>query len=130
MSDAFARNGDDRRDPAVVLRESIGFLALVATRRLYDEQPDLWRLGENGRARTHEDFTHHLTALADLSGDTFRHHVDYCERLFAQRGFPAAWLADAWRILDTVLDEELPGSVSEPARRLLHAVTSRPPAEA
>ena len=111
------------RDPRTVLTESIGFLALVATRRLYDEQPQLWDLGEHGRARTVEDFTHHLKALATLDESSFRTHVEYCERLFRDRNLPHRWLDDAWRTIDAVLGDELPKSVQEPARHILHAVT-------
>ena len=111
------------REPRTVLAESIGYLALVATRRLYDEQPELWDLGEHGRARTLEDFTHHLKALATLDETTFRTHVDYCERLFRERNLPHRWLEDAWRTIDAVLGDELPPAAHEPARRILHAVT-------
>jgi hypothetical protein len=111
------------RDPRVVLQESIGLLALVATRRLYDEQPDLWRMGEDGRARTLEDFTHHLRALSSLSEDTFRRHVDYCLDLFARRNFPKQWLDDAWRTIAGVLRDEVPASAWEPAIEILGSVT-------
>ena len=107
------------RDPRTVLAESIGYLALVATRRLYDEQPKLWDLGEHGRARTLEDFTHHLTALAALDDATFDHHVAYCHRLFTDRNLPLRWLDDAWRTLAAVLTDELPRHVHEPATALL-----------
>ena len=110
------------RDPRTVLTESIGFLALVATRRLYDEQPQLWDLGEHGRARTVEDFTHHLKALATLDERSFRTHVEYCERLFRDRNLPLRWLDDAWRVMSSVLVDELPPSVHEPARHILHTV--------
>ena len=113
------------REPRVVLQESLGLLALTATRRLYAEQPALWEMGENGRARTLEDFTHHLRALASLSEDTFRRHVDYCLDLFAQRGFPKKWLDDAWRTIDGVLQDELPPSAADPARYVLHAVVGQ-----
>ena len=112
----------DERDPRTVLAESVGYLALVATRRLYDEQPSLWNLGENGRARTLEDFTHHLKALAGLDEVTFRSHVDYCRRLFADRNLPLRWLDDAWRTLAAVLPDELPPDVARPAVGLLQAV--------
>ena len=114
----------DPRDPRTVLGESVGYLALVATRRLYDEQPNLWDLGEHGRARTHEDFTHHLKALAALDEPTFRSHVDYCRQLFTDRELPLRWLDDAWRTIDAVLTDELPPHVHQPARELLHAVTA------
>lgn len=107
------------RDPRTVLAESIGYLALVATRRLYDEQPKLWDLGENGRARTLEDFTHHLKALASLDDVTFRNHVVYCRQLFADRNLPLRWLDDAWRTIVVVLTDELPSSVHVPALELL-----------
>lgn len=107
----------------MVLHEALGHLALLATRRLYDEQPDLWKLGEHGRARTLEDFTHHLRALSTLSEDTFRRHVDYCLDLFASRNFPKRWLDDAWRVMATVLRDEMPRPVSEPATAVLRAVT-------
>lgn len=110
---------DDGREPTVVLAEATGYLALTATRKLYDEQPDLWKLGEHGRARTLEDFTHHLRMLAGLSPSVFAAHVAYCDGLWTSRGFPRKWLDDAWRILDDVLREELPPRVHEPARALL-----------
>ena len=115
--------GDEARPPATVLHEALGLLALTATRRLYAEQPELWELGEHGRARTLEDFTHHLRMLATLSEDAFRGHVEYCERLFEQRNFPRKWLEDAWRILDDVLRDEVPASAGDPARTILRAVT-------
>lgn len=115
---------DDGREPTVVLAEAIGYLALTATRRLYDEQPDLWKLGEHGRARTLEDFTHHLRMLAGLSAPVFAAHVAYCDGLWEARNFPRQWLDDAWRILDDVLRDELPPRVHEPARQLLRVVTS------
>jgi hypothetical protein len=116
-------NPDDR-DPRVVLGESVGALALVATNRLYAEQPGLWKLGEHGRARTLEDFTHHLRQLSGLSADVFAGHVDYCNRLWASRGFPQQWLVDAWRILAEVLRDELPPTVHEPALALLRSTVA------
>lgn len=111
----------DDRDPRIVLGESIGALALLATNRLYAEQPALWKLGEHGRARTLEDFTHHLRQLSGLSAEVFAGHVDYCNRLWASRGFPRQWLDDAWRILDEVLRDQLPPAAHEPARALLRS---------
>jgi hypothetical protein len=107
------------RDPAVVLREAIGHLAFVATRAHYAEQPDLWALGEHGRARTLEDYTHHFRHLAPLREELWAAHLRYCEELFSRRGFPQAWLTDAWRIMGDVLTAELPAEVAEPARALL-----------
>lgn len=95
------------RPPRAVLGEAVGYLALVATRRHYAEQPDLWRLGEHGRARTLEDYGHHFRALAHLDATAWGRHLDYCERLFADRGFPHAWLSDAWRIMGDTLRAEL-----------------------
>ena len=112
------------RDPRTVLAESIGYLALVATRRLYDEQPTLWDLGEHGRARTLEDFTHHLKSLAALDEATFRQHVEYCHRLFVDRQLPLRWLEDAWGTMAAVLTDELPARVATPAVELLRAVTT------
>lgn len=114
--------GGTLRPAAAVLAEAVGHLAFVATNRLYDEQPDLWDLGENGRARTLEDFTHHLRLLATLSESSFRDHVEYSRALFEKRGFPLRWLDDAWRTIDAVLRSELPAGVHEPALALLHAV--------
>ncbi len=114
------------RDPRIVLGESVGALALLATNRLYAEQPELWKLGEHGRARTLEDFTHHLRQLSGLSPEVFAGHVDYCNRLWASRGFPQKWLDDAWRILDVVLRDELPASVHEPAVDLLRSTVDAP----
>lgn len=114
---------EEGRVPTVVLGEAIGLLALTATRRLYDEQPDLWKLGEHGRARTLEDFTHHVRMLAGLHQEVFAEHVAYCQRLWSSRGFPTKWLEDAWRILDDVLRDELPPHVHEPALAILRTVT-------
>jgi hypothetical protein len=98
--------GDDPRDP--VLDETAPALALICTRLVYEEQPELWRLGENGRERTIEDFRHHLRALASMDVDVVAAHVRYCEGLFRERGFPERWLTDAWRIIETTLHRELP----------------------
>jgi hypothetical protein len=114
----------DERDPGAVLREAVPHLAFVATERLYAEQPDLWRLGEEGRARTLEDFTHHLRALVPLSDAHLRSHVDYCRSLFEQRGFPRQWLDDAWRMLAAVLRDELPAAVADAAVGVLETVTA------
>lgn len=116
----------DERDPRIVLGESVGALALVATNRLYAEQPELWKLGEHGRARTLEDFTHHLRQLSGLSAEVFAGHVDYCHRLWTSRGFPQKWLDDAWRIIDEVLRSELPPAVHEPAVALLWSTVDAP----
>jgi len=116
----------EAREPTAVLAEAIGYLAFTATRRLYEEQPELWELGEHGRARTLEDFTHHLRMLAGLSPAIFATHVAYCDGLWAARNFPRRWLDDAWRILDGVLRDELPPYVHEPARDLLRAATRSP----
>ena len=119
-------SGGPDRDPRTVLGESLGYLALVATRRLYDVQPSLWDLGEHGRARTLEDFTHHLKALASLDETTFRNHVDYCRRLFTERNLPLRWLDDAWRTIDAVVTDELPPSINAPALDLLRTVVPPP----
>ena len=99
---------DAEREPKVLLAEMRQHLALVATRALYDEQPELWRLGERGRAHTLEDFGHHFAALAALDEESFRQHVEFCVRLFHQRGFPQRWLTDGWRHMALVLRAELP----------------------
>lgn len=111
--------GDPPRPARVVLGEMVGYLALVATRRHYAEQPDLWRLGEHGRARTREDYEHHFRALVNLDEPTWRRHVDYCERLFAQRGYPRRWLLDAWRVMDDTLRAEVNAEVADEALALL-----------
>lgn len=111
--------GEPSRDPLVVFREMRPALALEATRRLYAEQPALWDLGEHGRARTLEDFGHHLGALAAMEADAFRRHVAYCHDLFEHRGFPKKWLDDAWRILEQVVAGELPPAVGEPVLRAM-----------
>jgi hypothetical protein len=108
-----------QRDPGAVLRESVGYLALVATRRHYAEQPDLWELGEQGRARTLEDYEHHFRHLATMDERVWAGHRRYCDELFDQRGFPKRWLTDAWRIMGAVLDEEMPPEVAAAARALL-----------
>ena len=122
MTESIAEVGEAGRDPSVVLGEAVPALALSATRRLYAEQPGLWNLGERGRARTLEDFTHHLRMLVGFSEEAFRAHVDYCHELFAARDFPRQWLDDAWRTIDAVLRDETPPAVHEPARRVLQTV--------
>lgn len=107
------------RSARAVLGEMVGYLALVATRRHYDEQPDLWRLGEHGRARTLEDYEHHFRAVANLEEVTWRRHVDYCERLFAEREYPRRWLLDAWRIMGDTLRAEVDAEVADQALALL-----------
>ena len=117
---------DSDRDPSVLLQEHVAAMSLLATRALYDEQPELWQLGEHGRARTLEDFGHHFRALAALDERAFEAHVRYCYRLFRARGFPVRWLADAWRHMEPVLRAELPAHAAEPAVALLLKATSRP----
>lgn len=121
----MADPAEPTRAPEVVLREVRPALALEATRRLYREQPELWSLGERGRARTLEDFGHHLGALTDFSPERFAEHVRYCVDLFTHRGFPLRWLEDAWRILDAVLTDELPAPVRGPACATLTAGLAR-----
>ena len=109
------------RDPRVVLDERIGLLTWRATEALYAEQPDLWRLGEDGRRATFEDFGHHFRVLAALDADTVASHVRYCVDLFAKRGFPLRWLDDAWRTMEAVLAAELPGDLAATAVDVLRA---------
>lgn len=116
---------DRDRPPQVVLRETRSLLSILATRALYDEQPELWQLGERGRERTIEDFGHHFDALSSLNHDVFMKHVEYCETLFRARGLPQKWLDDAWRWMTTVIERELPDSVAEPAITVLAAATRR-----
>jgi hypothetical protein len=115
---------DSDRDPTVLLQENAAAMSLLATRRLYAEQPELWRLGEYGRARTLEDFGHHFAALARLDDRAFEAHVRYCYGLFGARGFPPRWLADAWRHMEPVLRSQLPPHAAEPAIALLLKTTS------
>ena len=110
---------DADRSPEVVLGEAAPMLALLATRGLYAEQPELWKLGERGRANTLQDFNHHFRALLPLNAEAFRSHVRYCEELFEARGFPARWLDDAWRWMAIVIERELPQEVAAPALRVL-----------
>ena len=127
MSGALARRltgisddaAPDRADTAW-LSESVGWLALMATRDTYAADPSLWRLGEEGRARTTEDFTHHLRAA--LAGDLqWREHVRYSVTLFDARGFPQRWLTDAFATLSGVLAEAFGESVGPDVRARLDA---------
>lgn len=111
------------RVPNVVLREAVGHLAWTALHRHYDEQPRLWELGEQGRARTLEDYGHHFTRLATLEPAIWTDHLRYCDELWLARGFPVRWLVDAFRIMDGVLRDELDPAVAAPARQLLGAPT-------
>lgn len=109
----------DRADTAW-LSESVGWLALMATRDTYRADPWLWRLGEDGRARTTEDFTHHLRAA--LAGDLqWREHVRYSLTLFDARGFPQRWLTDAFVTLSDVVAEGFGESVGQDVRTRLDA---------
>ena len=109
------------RPPQAWLRESIGWLALEATRLTYERQPQLWKLGEYGRARTIEDFTHHLNAVVPADEARWRSHLRYSVTLFDLRGFPQHWLSDAFATLDGVLESALPPEVTAAARGLLAA---------
>ncbi len=103
----------NERQADAVLTEAAAHLAFLSTKALYDEQPDLWKLGEDGRRHTLDDFVLHFTAVA--SGvDAFRAHVDYSYTLFAQRDFPRRWLDDAWRVMERIGAANL----DEPARGL------------
>ena len=102
-----------------VLVELSHFLAVLATRSMYDEQPELWQLGEPGYAHTLEDFGHHFRALATLDEAVFASHVQFCIDLFRQRSFPQQWLTDGWRHMAVVIRRELPPEVAEDAVRVL-----------
>lgn len=106
---------ESERAPGAVLAEMAPMLSILATRGLYDEQPELWKMGERGRSRTVEDFHHHFRALQSLEVSVFGSHVQYCETLFAARGFPHKWLDDAWRWMAIVIDRELPTAVARAA---------------
>jgi hypothetical protein len=113
-----------KRAPAVVLAEQAEHMAFLATERLYERQPELWEMGENGRARTHEDFGHHFRALA-RGVDAFRAHVDYCYDLFTGRGFPHSWLDDAWAIMAEISRETLPEATAAVALKTLSVTGER-----
>lgn len=101
----------NEREVDVVLSEAASHLAYLSTEALYEEQPDLWKLGEHGRHHTLNDFTLHFRAIA--SGvDAFRAHADYSYALFEQRGFPRRWLDDAWELMERIGG----GNLDEPAR--------------
>lgn len=111
------------RDPDVVLAERARFLAFLATEAMYTDQPQLWEMGEHGRQNTLNDFVLHFEAVA--SGEAaFRTHVVYCYQLFEGRGFPRAWLDDAWLVMREIGENQL----EDPARQVflerMTAVTS------
>lgn len=110
---------EDERAPETVLAEMAPVLAFRATQELYREQPALWSMGENGRARTLEDFNHHFRALQSLNVAAFRAHVNYCRDLFSAREFPLRWLDDAWRWMAVVIESELPPGPAERALSVL-----------
>lgn len=112
--------GTPPRPPRAWLAESVSLIALLATRDTYAAQPRLWELGENGRARTIEDFGHHLRAAIGTARQ-WRDHLDYCISLFSQRGFPLRWLTEAFVTLDRVLGETLPADVVADVRERLVA---------
>lgn len=127
MSSDLARRltgiGDDdvpERSEEAWIRESIPWLSLMAARDTYAVQPELWRLGEDGRARTIEDFTHHLRAA--LAGEVlWRRHLEYSLKLFDARGFPHRWLRDAFATLSSVLDEAFGETLGRDLRTRLDA---------
>ena len=110
--------GTPARPPAAWLEESRSFLALLATRDTYAAQPRLWELGERGRARTIEDFEHHLRAARGTDRQ-WHDYLVYCVELFAARGFPLRWLTDALATLARVMGENLPDDVTADVRRRL-----------
>lgn len=102
------------------IRESVPWLSLMAARDTYAEQPELWRLGEEGRARTIEDFSHHLRAA--LAGELlWREHLQYSLTLFDSRGFPQRWLRDAFATLSDVLREAFGETFAAAVRARLDA---------
>jgi hypothetical protein len=101
------------RRPGDILDEWAPALALSARQLLYEEQPELSALGENGRERTLEDFVHHLRALATMDTTIVAAHVRYCEELFARRRFPPQWLTDAWRFMEMAIARDLPSDAGE-----------------
>jgi hypothetical protein len=103
----------DGRRPGDLLDERAPALALTARQLLYEEQPELSKLGQNGRERTLEDFVHHFRALASMDTAIFAAHVRYCEELFALRGFPQQWLTDAWRFMEMTMARDMPSHVGE-----------------
>lgn len=110
--------GTPDRPPAAWLDEARSFLALLATRDTYAAQPRLWELGEFGRARTIEDFEHHLRAARGTDRQ-WHDYLVYCVELFAGRGFPLRWLTDALATLAGVMGENLPDEVTAGVRRRL-----------
>ena len=108
------------RTPHDWLDESLQALALLATRRTYQREPALWRLGEHGRARTVEDFTHHLRAGLG-SESLWRKHVGYSLELFDARGFPQRWLLEAFATLRDVVVESFPAEVTRDVVERLEA---------
>jgi hypothetical protein len=110
------------RPAHVVLTEVAPHLAYLATEALYEARPELWDRGEKGRFHTLDDFTMHFRAVAEGEAE-FRTHVDYCHRLFAERGFPRDWLDDAWRFMRLIADRELEGDAHDAFVTRLETVT-------
>lgn len=107
--------GTPQRPASAWLAESRSFLALLATRDTYAAQPQLWRLGEYGRARTIEDFEHHLRAAGGTDRQ-WRDYLAYCLDLFHSRDMPSRWLTDAFVTLSRVVTENLPDDVAAQVR--------------
>jgi hypothetical protein len=101
------------RRPGDDLDERAPALALTARQLLYEEQPELSKLGENGRERTLEDFVHHFRALASMDTAIVAAHVRYCQELFALREFPQRWLTDAWRFMEMTMARDMPSQAAE-----------------
>jgi hypothetical protein len=109
----------DERSTETLLVELTDFLAVLATRAMYDEQPELWELGEGARAHTLEDFGQHFRTLATLDEAVFGSHVQYCIDLFRQRSLPQQRLTDGWRHMAAVIERELPPKAAEEAVEVL-----------
>ena len=94
----------DDRDPRIVLRESVGTLALAATNRLYAEQPELWKLGEHGRARTLEDFEPFLVRLRTAKPQIFALYDELPDMSEGYRKNARSYLDEFFRAIDRPRD--------------------------
>ena len=115
---------EPQRPPGVILAERAEHLAFLATEQTYVRQPELWEMGEHGRARTLEDFGHHFRAMARGTA-AFQAHIEYCEKLFTSRNFPLRWLDDAWQTMGEICSAELGGEAFETAMDTLAIIEDR-----
>eukprot|EP00026_Physarum_polycephalum_P020553 Phypoly_transcript_23206.p1 GENE.Phypoly_transcript_23206~~Phypoly_transcript_23206.p1 ORF type:complete len:146 (+),score=18.13 Phypoly_transcript_23206:112-549(+) len=118
----FSQFNDENRSVNVVIKEAVHYLAYLATVDHYHVQPTLWKMGEWGRARTLEDYTHHFVALSSLDTGVWKSHLSWCEGFWDSRKYPHEWLTDGWAIMREVITNNLHPAVAQKANGMLDMI--------